>query len=73
MRQTTVQKRLGRRICEMRKRRCLTQDRLAVLCRSHRTQIGKIERGEIGVSLNTIVMLAEALETTVSALFSNLA
>jgi transcriptional regulator with XRE-family HTH domain len=53
---------------QARKRRGLTQERVAFACRLHRTEISLLERGERDPRLSTIVRLARALGCTASSL-----
>ena len=53
---------------EARKRRGLTQERLAFSMRMHRTEISLLERGERDPRLSTLVRLARALDCTPSSL-----
>jgi transcriptional regulator with XRE-family HTH domain len=53
---------------EARKRRGLTQERLAFAMRMHRTEISLLERGERDPRLSTLVRLARALDCTPSSL-----
>lgn len=60
----------GGALREARVKAGLSQDALAELARLHRTYVGGIERGERNPSLENIVRLARALDTTVAALFN---
>jgi transcriptional regulator with XRE-family HTH domain len=51
-----------------RKRRGLSQERLAYACRLHRTEISLLERGDRDPRLSTIVRVARALDCTPSSL-----
>ena len=64
-------KRLGERIREERLRLHLTQAQLAEDIDISDTYMGAIERGERGLSLDTLVMLANRLGVTVDYLLSD--
>ena len=54
----------GKRIAELRKKKKLTQEGLAeVIGMSHKT-INSIEKGKKGTSIDTLVLIAEALDTS---------
>jgi len=55
-------KSFGNRLCNLRLRRKLSQEKLAELADVHRNYVGGVERGERNVSLLNIVKLAHALE-----------
>lgn len=55
-------KKLGQRITILRKTKNLTQLDLAVRMDNHAEQIGRIERGELNVSICTLKKIAEALD-----------
>ena len=57
-----IQKRFGERMRELRKRKELSQEALALACDLDRTYIGGVERGERNVSLINIHIIARALE-----------
>ncbi len=64
-------KKLGKRIREERLHLKLTQSQLAEDIDISDTYMGAIERGERGLSLDTLVMLAERLGVTVDYLLSD--
>ena len=64
-----IQKRLGAKIRELRKRRGWSQEDLAHVSGLHYTYIGSVERGERNVTLRSIQTLATSLHVTISELF----
>ena len=64
-------KKLGERIKAERKHLNLTQAQLAEAIDISDTYMGAIERGERGLSLDTLVMLAKRLGVTVDFLLSD--
>ncbi|MEM7038370.1 MAG: helix-turn-helix transcriptional regulator [Bacteroidota bacterium] len=58
----------GKRIRTLRKEKGLSMEEFAALCEVEYRQIGKIERGETNPTLNTISILAEVLEISLSDL-----
>lgn len=57
---------------QLRLRLNLSQEDLADASELHRTYVGSIERGERNVSLQNVVLLARALNTTPSELLQGL-
>jgi len=53
--------RLGQRIKLLRKARALTLTQLEQMCRIHRTTLGRLERGELGVSTGVLLTVLEML------------
>lgn len=53
--------RLGERIRLLRKARRLTLSQLEGMCRIHRTTLGRLERGELGVSVGVLFIVLETL------------
>lgn len=53
---------LGNRIRELRKNRGLTQIDLGTMIENHGEQIGRIERGELNVTICTLKKIADGLE-----------
>ncbi|HEV3318089.1 MAG TPA: helix-turn-helix transcriptional regulator [Candidatus Angelobacter sp.] len=68
-----IQKTLGTRIRELRLKRGWSQEEFADICDIHRSHMGEIERGETNLTLSTMLVIAQKLETTISALFRGIA
>ena len=56
----------GKKIQEERKKRGLSQEKLAELAGLHRTYIGMIERGEKNITLSNIEKIANAFKIKIS-------
>jgi len=67
-----LQKRLGKRIRELRLKRGWTQDVFADKSGFHRAQIGAFERGELNLTLASLLLLAQSLKVKVVDLFKGL-
>lgn len=67
-----IQVRLGARIRELRLKKGWSQEEFADVCGLHRSHMGEIERGRANVTLATLVIIVQKLQTTVSALFEDL-
>ena len=63
---------LGQRIRELRLKKRLSQEGFADVVGVHRTWMGAVERGESNVSFTNLVLIARALEITLSQLLSGL-
>ncbi|MFB5269856.1 helix-turn-helix domain-containing protein [Paenibacillus enshidis] len=63
--------RIGRKIRQYRKLKGLTQEQLAELVGTNFSYIGKIERGEYNVKIQTLEKIANALGVSLSALLSH--
>jgi transcriptional regulator with XRE-family HTH domain len=59
---------LGNRLRDLRAERGISQERLAELAGLHRNYIGHLERGEKTASLDVIVRLSAAFDTSVTDL-----
>ncbi|UFU00172.1 helix-turn-helix transcriptional regulator [Radiobacillus kanasensis] len=64
----TIQQ-FGRTIRDYRRKKNISQEKLAELSGLHRTYISEVERGERNISLLNIVKIAVALEINVYELF----
>ena len=67
--ESEIQKRFGERVREIRKRKGLSQEALALASELDRTYIGGVERGERNISLINIYRIAEALGVEPRELF----
>jgi transcriptional regulator with XRE-family HTH domain len=59
----------GKRLRQLRTERGLSQEQLADLAGLHRNYIGNIERGENGIGIDNIMLLARTLKVKPAALF----
>ncbi|TCK59853.1 helix-turn-helix domain-containing protein [Seleniivibrio woodruffii] len=62
---------LGNRIRELRKKKGLSQEKLAQRSNISPKYVGEIERGEVNISVSVLTELANALDTTVAELMEN--
>ncbi len=68
--QQEVKKRFGARLRALRKARKLSQEKVALASDLDRSYVGRIERGEINVSLVNIERLARALGVEAGEMFA---
>lgn len=67
-----ITKELGSRIRYYRKRKKISQEKLAELCNLHPTYIGQVERGERNASIESIYKISIGLEVPVSKLLERI-
>jgi len=60
---------LGGKIRAIRKAQGLTQLELAVACNNYAEQIGRVERGELNVTVCSLKLIAQALNVKIAELF----
>ncbi len=65
MENETERQRIGRRIAEIRKDKGLTQRQLGEMCGIQQGHIARIELGKYSVGLDTLSLIAEALDKKV--------
>ncbi len=63
-----VQIKFGMKLRETRKKKGISQEKLAELAGLHRTYISSVERGERNVTIETIQKCAEALGVSMAKL-----
>ena len=54
----------GLKVRQQRKLKKISQEKLALLCNIDRSYMGRIERGEVNITLEKIYELAKALDVT---------
>ncbi len=57
-----IAKQFGLNLKAVRKKRGISQDKLALLADIDRSYVGRIERGEVNVTLEKVYQLSEVLE-----------
>ena len=61
-------KRLGEKICSVRRRRAISQEKLAFLSDVDRTYVARIEEGKVNPSVKVIFKIARALHIRAQSL-----
>ena len=69
--ESEIKKRFGARVRSARKRKGLSQEKLALVCDLDRTYIGGVERGERNISLINIYRIAIALDVEAGRLLDD--
>lgn len=69
MQREELQHRLGTRIRELRRKRGWTQDVFADKSGFHRAQVGAFERGEMNITLASLLLIAQTLGIRIADLF----
>ena len=64
-----IQKRLGKRIRDLRAKRGWSQEEFADVMGLHRTYVGAVERGEKNLTIQSLHTIATTLNTSIAALF----
>lgn len=67
-----TQVQLGIKIREIRLEKGWSQEKLADACGLHRSHMGEIERGRANITLATLMIIAEKLQTAPSSLLEGL-
>nr|WP_075519102.1 helix-turn-helix transcriptional regulator [Moritella viscosa]SHO18078.1 Putative uncharacterized protein [Moritella viscosa] len=62
---------VGLKIREKRKKMRISQDKLALLADIDRSYIGRIERGEVNITLEKLYDIADVLECDINTLLPN--
>lgn len=66
-------RRLGERIRKLRDRQGWSQEEFAHSCQVNRSYMGRIERGELNLTLETVRKVAKGLGISVAALLKGIA
>jgi transcriptional regulator with XRE-family HTH domain len=67
-----AQKKLGKKIRELRGKRGLSQEAFADACGLNRVHMSDIERGEVNLSIATLKKIAQNLDITAAALLKGI-
>jgi len=63
-----IQKEAGEKIRELRRKKGWSQEEMADICGLHRSHMGEIERGNVNMTLATLLIIAQTLEVPVADL-----
>lgn len=66
----TVKLALGAEICEWRRLRNISQEKLAEESTLHVNEVGRVERGETNPELETLVLIATGMKMSLGVLFT---
>jgi transcriptional regulator with XRE-family HTH domain len=72
MQGTDYRSRLGKRIRKFRSHRGWSQEEFADICVLNRSYMGRIERGELNLTLDSLQKVAKGLGLSVSALLKGI-
>ena len=64
-----VQKKLGKKIAELRRKRGFSQEGFAHECGFHRSYMGAVERGEKNITIQQLTKITKRLKISFSELF----
>lgn len=64
-----ILKQFGKNVAKIRKKKKLSQEKLAEKANIHRTYIGQIEQGKRNIALKNVAKIAKALGVSVKDLF----
>ena len=67
-----AQKKLGKRIAALRKKRGFSQEDFAHECRFHRSYMGAVERGEKNITIQLLDRIAKTLKMSLAELFKGI-
>jgi transcriptional regulator with XRE-family HTH domain len=73
MQASDYSRRLGERIRKLRDNKGWSQEEFADSCEINRSYMGRIERGELNLTLHTMMKVATGLGISVSALLKGIA
>jgi transcriptional regulator with XRE-family HTH domain len=65
-------RRLGERVRKLRNQQGWSQEAFAAVCKINRSYMGRIERGELNLTLDSLGKIGKGLGVTVSALLKGI-
>lgn len=69
MRDETLQKKVGKRIQEIREYKNISQQELAAKCNFEKSNMSRLESGRVNSTLSTLNKIAKGLEVNIGELF----
>ena len=69
MRDETLQKKVGKRIQELRELKNVSQQELAAKCNFEKSNMSRLESGRVNSTLSTLNKIAKGLEVNIGELF----
>jgi len=72
MEKRTLAEKFGALVQRLRLERGFSQDTFAQACKLERAHVGKIERGEVNVTVATTLKLVDGLDLTLTGFFAEL-
>ena len=63
-----LSKQLGANIRAKRKEQCISQEKLALQCGVDRSYMGRIERGEVNITVEKLYQIASVLKCEITSL-----
>jgi len=69
MGETRLLSQMGSKIRELRKKKRLTQDALAVKCEFEKARLSRIETGQTNPTIRSLFKISNALEVNIAELF----
>lgn len=72
MQGTDYRRRLGNKVRKLRSLKGWSQEEFADICTINRSYMGRIERGELNLTLDSLQKVANGLDMTVSALLNKI-
>ncbi len=67
-----AQRKLGKKIADLRRKKGFSQEGFAHECRFHRSYMGAVERGEKNITIQMLVRIVKALKISLAELFKGI-
>jgi transcriptional regulator with XRE-family HTH domain len=67
-----IQKKLGKKIADLRREKGFSQEGFAHECRFHRSYMGAVERGEKNITIQGLIRISKSLNMSLGELFKGI-